>query len=89
MANLDLLAAYERLERLGRPLHAVVRALPAPRRAPRGPLHGVPVAVKDMIDVAGEVRGNGNPALRRRPARGARRPGGRARCAPRLPTCSR
>lgn len=61
-ANLVLLAAYERLERLGRPLHAVVRPLPAPARAASGPLHGVPVAVKDMIDVAGQVRGNGNPA---------------------------
>ncbi len=61
VANLDLLAAYERLERLGRPLNAVVRALPAPRRAPAGPLHGMAIAVKDMIDVAGEPRGNGNP----------------------------
>lgn len=61
VANLDLLAAYERLERLGRPLHAVVRALPAPARAADGPLLGMPVAVKDMVDVAGVPRGNGNP----------------------------
>ncbi len=59
--NLELLVAYERLERLGRPLHAVVRALPAPLRAPSGPLHGTAVAVKDMFDVAGVPRGNGNP----------------------------
>jgi 2-dehydropantoate 2-reductase len=62
VANLELLAAYERLERLGRPLHAVVRALPAPLRAPSGALHGTAVAVKDMFDVAGQARGNGNPA---------------------------
>ncbi|MEN3266012.1 amidase family protein [Pseudonocardia sp.] len=61
VANLELLAAYERLERLGRPLHAVVAALPAPQRAKAGPLHGMPVAVKDIIDVAGSPRGNGNP----------------------------
>jgi len=61
VANLDLLAAYERLERLGRPLHAVVQPLPAPRRAADGPLLGTAVAVKDMVDVAGVTRGNGNP----------------------------
>lgn len=61
VANLDLLAAYERADRLGRPLHAVVDLLPAPPRAPQGPLHGIQVAVKDMIDVAGRPRGNGNP----------------------------
>ncbi len=61
VANLELLAAYERLERLGRPLHAVVAALPAPPRAKAGPLHGTPIAVKDIIDVAGSPRGNGNP----------------------------
>ncbi|WP_138732000.1 amidase [Modestobacter excelsi] len=60
-ANLTLLAAYEGLERLGRPLRAVVQVLPAPPRAPEGPLLGTPVAVKDMIDVAGSVRGDGNP----------------------------
>jgi 2-dehydropantoate 2-reductase len=61
VANLDLLAALERLERLGRPCHAVVAAIPAPRRAAGGPLHGVAVAVKDIVDVAGLPRGNGNP----------------------------
>ena len=61
VANLDLLAAYERLDRVGRPLAAVVQVLPAPARAADGPLLGMPVAVKDMIDVAGVVRGNGNP----------------------------
>lgn len=60
-ANLDLLAAYERLERLGRPLHAVSRVVPAPQRAFTGPLLGMAIAVKDMIDVAGYPRGNGNP----------------------------
>lgn len=61
VANLDLLAAYERLERLGRPLQAVSQVISAPRRARTGPLHGMAVAVKDMIDVAGHPRGNGNP----------------------------
>jgi 2-dehydropantoate 2-reductase len=61
-ANLDLLAAYERAERLGRPLNAVVGVLATPTRAADGPLLGTPVATKDMIDVAGWPRGNGNPA---------------------------
>ena len=68
VANLDLLAAYERLERLGRPLRAVVDVVPALHRAADGPLLGTPVAVKDMIDVEGLVRGDGNPAGMRRPA---------------------
>jgi 2-dehydropantoate 2-reductase len=61
VANLELLAAYERTERLGRQLDAVVRIIPAPTRAATGPLHGIPVAVKDLIDVEGLPRGNGNP----------------------------
>lgn len=69
VAGLDLLASYERLERVGRPLNAVVRALPAPARARWGPLLGTAVAVKDMIDVRGVPRGNGNPrAMVGRPA---------------------
>jgi Asp-tRNA(Asn)/Glu-tRNA(Gln) amidotransferase A subunit family amidase len=62
VANLELLAAYERAERLGRPLNAVVTLFHAPARAADGPLHGVQVAVKDMIDIAGHPRGNGNAA---------------------------
>ncbi|GAB4079982.1 amidase [Modestobacter muralis] len=60
-AVLDLLATYEALDRVGRPLRAVVQVLDAPPRAPYGPLEGLHVAVKDMIDVAGAVRGDGNP----------------------------
>lgn len=65
VANLELMAAYERAERLGRPLDAVVALLPAPARAAEGPLHGVPVAVKDLIAVAGQPLGNGNPTAMR------------------------
>jgi 2-dehydropantoate 2-reductase len=61
VANLELLASYERALRLGGPLNAVVTMFAAPARRPDGPLHGVPVAVKDMIDIAGHPRGNGNP----------------------------
>jgi 2-dehydropantoate 2-reductase len=65
IANLELLASYERAERLGRPLDAVVTLFPAPLRAPDGPLHGVPIAVKDIIDIQGHPRGSGNPAAMR------------------------
>jgi Asp-tRNA(Asn)/Glu-tRNA(Gln) amidotransferase A subunit family amidase/ketopantoate reductase len=69
-ANLDLMASYERTERLGRPLNAVVAVFPAPHRAAAGPLHGVAIAVKDIIDISGHPRGNGNPeAMRAQPAR--------------------
>ena len=74
VANLDLLAAYERLERSGRPLQAVSQVIPAPPRAVSGPLHGLAVAVKDMIDVAGYPRGNGNPVDLAGPAAAADAP---------------
>ena len=61
VANLDLLAAYERSLRLGGRLHALVRTLPAPARHTSGTLHGLQIAVKDMFDVQGEIKGNGNP----------------------------
>ena len=70
VANLELLAAYERSERLGRPLNAIVELFPAPLRSPEGPLHGVQIAVKDIIDIAGHPRGSGNPhAMRSTPAK--------------------
>jgi Asp-tRNA(Asn)/Glu-tRNA(Gln) amidotransferase A subunit family amidase/ketopantoate reductase len=69
-ANLDLLATYERTERLGRPLNAVVAMFPAPQRVATGPLHGIAIAVKDIIDISGHPRGNGNPqAMRGQPAK--------------------
>ena len=60
--NLRLLAAYERAHRLGTPLNAVVNLIDAPIRNNSGPLHGLQIAVKDIIDIAGQPRGNGNPA---------------------------
>jgi len=67
-ANLDLLAAYERLERLGRPLNAVAAVIGAPERAPAGPLHGEPVAVKDIIAIEGVPTRCGSPASEDAPA---------------------
>jgi aspartyl-tRNA(Asn)/glutamyl-tRNA(Gln) amidotransferase subunit A len=42
---------------------AAARDLQRHRREPLGPLHGVPVAVKDLVDVAGTVTGAGSPKL--------------------------
>jgi 2-dehydropantoate 2-reductase len=68
LANLDLLAAYERLERLGRPLNAVAAVIGAPDRAAAGPLAGRPVAVKDIVAVAGVPARCGSPASDQEPA---------------------
>jgi len=67
-SNLDLLAAYERLERLGRPLNAVAAVIGAPDRAAAGPLAGQPVAVKDVIAIAGVPTRCGSPASDPEPA---------------------
>ena len=67
-ANLDLLAAYERIERLGRPLNAVAAVIGAPDRAAGGPLAGQPVAVKDIIAIAGVPTRCGSPASDPAPA---------------------
>jgi Asp-tRNA(Asn)/Glu-tRNA(Gln) amidotransferase A subunit family amidase len=66
--NVRLQAAYERLERLGRPLNAVAAVDPAPARAANGPLAGEPVAVKDIIAVAGRPTRCGSPASDPAPA---------------------
>jgi 2-dehydropantoate 2-reductase len=67
-ANLDLLVAYERLDRLGRPLNAVVSVAGAPARAATGPLAGQPVAVKDIVAVSGLPTRCGSPATDAVPA---------------------
>src|SRR5262249_59915085 len=67
-ANRGLLAAHERLERLGRPLNAVCSVIGAPDRARTGPLSGCPVGVKDIIAVAGVPTRCGSPASDPRPA---------------------
>jgi Asp-tRNA(Asn)/Glu-tRNA(Gln) amidotransferase A subunit family amidase len=71
MGNIDGATARERAERLGRRLNAVVAVFDqevvnqaaAEQRQPEtsGTLRGLPVAVKDIIDIAGHPRGNGNP----------------------------
>src|SRR6476660_6148950 len=69
-ANLDLLAAYERLERIGRPLNAVIDVVDAPDRAAAGPFHGIPVAVKDNMDMRGRVTTNASTVAVPPPASG-------------------
>ena len=61
VANLDLLATYESAIRKGTSLNAYVDLLSAPLRSTSGPLLGRAIAVKDIMDIAGVPRGNGNP----------------------------
>jgi 2-dehydropantoate 2-reductase len=58
VANLELLAAYQRLQERAPALNAVITELPPGERAATGPLHGVALAVKDNMDVAGVVTTN-------------------------------
>jgi Asp-tRNA(Asn)/Glu-tRNA(Gln) amidotransferase A subunit family amidase/ketopantoate reductase len=74
VANLDLLAAYQRLQERAPALNASITELPPGPRAATGRLHGSAVAVKDNIDVAGVVTTNAStvgvppPAERDAPA---------------------
>jgi 2-dehydropantoate 2-reductase len=58
VANLELLAAYQRLQERAPALNAVTAELPPSVRAPAGPLHAKQVAIKDNIDVRGVVTTN-------------------------------
>src|SRR5207237_9534876 len=53
VANLELLAAYRRLQESAPALNAVIEELAPSERAAAGPLLGVPVAVNDHSDVRG------------------------------------
>ena len=88
-ANLDLLAAYERLDRLGRPLNAVAAVLrrPGPRGGADGPLAGQPVAVKDIVGRGGRADRLRQPGQRPGAGRG-RRQLVDAGCGPQAPRCS-
>lgn len=67
-SNLDLLATYERLDRLGMPLNAVAAVIGSPDRAANGPLAGEAVAVKDIVQIVGVPTRCGSPASDPRPA---------------------
>jgi len=58
VANLELLAAYQRLQERAPALNALITELPPGERAAAGPLLGAAVAVKDNTDVAGVVTTN-------------------------------
>ena len=71
----------QRIERYDGPLNAIVSALSEQARAEaakagrelaagrdRGPLHGIPVGIKDLIDVAGTVTGFGSDPVFATPA---------------------
>jgi 2-dehydropantoate 2-reductase len=58
IANLELLAAYERCLAEGTRLNAVITLLEPSERAAGGPLYATPVAIKDNIDVRGVVTTN-------------------------------
>ncbi|MEA2449002.1 MAG: amidase [Thermoleophilaceae bacterium] len=63
-------AALRRIERLDPQLNAfrcvrAERALAEAASAPAGPLHGVPIAVKDNMDVTGELTCHGTGAVTR------------------------
>ena len=78
-------ACLERIERYDAPLNAIVPGLSADARAEaaraedelaagrdRGPLHGIPVGIKDLVDIAATVTGFGSdPVFATRAARDA------------------
>ena len=63
IANLELLNAYHEVCRVNSSLHAVVELIQCPNRSQHGPLLGEAIGVKDLIDIEGVRKSNGNPNL--------------------------
>lgn len=65
----ELVAAVRRsIDERDRPLGVFTQVFEPPPGPGDGPLSGLPVAVKDNIDVGGHVTGQGRPLAERRPA---------------------
>lgn len=63
-----LLHAYVTLDQAGARAAAAAAERDIARSGPRGPLHGIPVAIKDNIEVRGLPTRNGSPLSDERPA---------------------
>jgi 2-dehydropantoate 2-reductase len=68
VANLELLAAYQRLQERAPALNALITELPPGQRAATGPLLGTAVAIKDNIDVGRVVTTNASTVATPQPA---------------------
>ena len=86
VANLELLAAYQRLQERAPTLNALITELPPGERAPAGRCSAPPSRSRTTSTSPASSRPTPRPSARRRP-RTATHPPSHG-CAPRRPTCS-